>query len=106
MSIEQQLDSYVHEQMRQIHIPGLSLAVIQNGATIIAKNYGVANVELGVPTTSETVYEIFSMPKGFTAAAIMLLMADGKLSLDEPLARFRPDLLDAWQDESGADRVS
>jgi D-alanyl-D-alanine carboxypeptidase len=54
-------------------------------------------VELSVPATSDTVYEIASMTKGFTAAAIMLLVEAGKLNLDEPLARFRANLPDAWQ---------
>lgn len=95
--LEQQLDHYIHEQMQRKHIPGLSLAVIQDGATVSEKNYGLANLELGVPATSDTVYEIASITKGFTAAAILLLAAEGKLSLDESLARFRPALPDAWQ---------
>lgn len=96
-NLEQHLDHYIHEQMQRKHIPGLSLAVIQDGVTVSEKNYGLANLELSVPTTSDTVYEIASITKGFTAAAIMLLVAEGKLSLDESLARFRPGLPDAWQ---------
>lgn len=97
MTFEQKLDNYINEEMQRKHIPGLSLAVIVDGAAVIEKSYGVANLELGVPATSDTVYEIASMTKGFTAAAIMLLVEAGKLSLDEPLTRFRPGLPDAWQ---------
>jgi hypothetical protein len=80
--------------------------VIQDGVTVSEKNYGLANVELSVPVTSDTVYEIASMTKGFTAAAILLLVAEGKLSLDESLARFRPALPDAWQaDEMETDAL-
>ncbi len=96
-NFEQKLDTYIHEHMQRKLIPGLSLAVIAAGATVIEKSYGLANVELSVPTTADTVYEIASMTKGFTAAAIMLLVEAGKLSLDESLARFRPGLPDAWQ---------
>ena len=71
--------------------------MIQDGVTVIEKNYGLANVELSVPVTFDTVYEIASMTKGFTAAAISLRVAEGKLSLGELLARFRPALPDAWQ---------
>jgi D-alanyl-D-alanine carboxypeptidase len=85
LKFEQTLDNYIIEQMRRKHIPGLSLAVIKDGATVIEKNYGLANVELGAPTTSDTVYEIASITKGFVAAAIMLLVEAGKLSLDDPL---------------------
>ncbi|MBX2997888.1 MAG: beta-lactamase family protein [Caldilineaceae bacterium] len=65
------------------HIPGLSLAVIQDGVTVGEKNYGLANVELSVPVTSATIYEIASMTKGFTAAAILLLVAEGKLRAEQ-----------------------
>jgi D-alanyl-D-alanine carboxypeptidase len=97
-NLEQQLDTYIQEQMQRKHIPGLSLAVIKDGAILIEKSYGFANLELGVPTTSDTVYEIFSMTKGFVAAAIMVLVEAGKLNLNESLARFRPGLPDAWNE--------
>ena len=95
-SLEQKLNNYIHDHMQRKLIPGLSLAVIKDGAIVIEKNYGFANLEHEVPATSDTVYEIASMTKGFTAAAIMLLVTDGKLSLDESLARFRPGLPAVW----------
>ena len=97
MNLEQKLDRYIQEQMQRKLIPGLSLAVIKDSVTIIEKSYGFANLEHSAPATSDTVYEIASITKGFTAAAIVLLVAAGKLSLDESLARFRPDLADDWQ---------
>ena len=96
-NLDQTLDNYIHEHMQRKLIPGLSLAVIKAGATVIEKSYGFANLEHRAPATSDTVYQIASMTKGFTAAAIMLLVADGKLSLDETLDRFRPGLPDTWQ---------
>lgn len=95
-NLEQQLDTYIYEHMQRKLIPGLSLAVIKDNATVIEKSYGFANLEHEVPATSDTVYEIASITKGFTAAAIMLLVADGQLSMDESLARFRPGLPAAW----------
>ena len=97
MTFEQKLESHISQQMQARHIPGLSLAVIKDGATVIEKSYGLANVELGVPATSDMVYEIASMTKGFTAAAIMLLVEAGKLSLDEDISRFHANLPAAWQ---------
>lgn len=96
-NLDQKLDTYIHEHMQRKLIPGLSLAVIKAGATVIEKSYGFANLEHRAPATSDTVYQIASMTKGFTAAAIMLLAADDKLSLDESLDRFRPGLPDAWR---------
>jgi len=96
IDFSQQLDTYIHDHMQRKLIPGLSLAVIKDGVTVIENSYGFANLEHSVPATADTVYEIVSMTKGFTAAAIMLLVADGKLSLDESLARFRPGLPAVW----------
>lgn len=89
------VDSYINTQMRQLHIPGISLAVIRNGQIIKAKGYGVANVELYTPATKETVYEIGSMTKQFTATAVMMLVEEHKLSLDDELSRYFPDY-SAW----------
>ena len=75
MTFEQKLDNSINEQMQHKHIPGLSLAVIKEGATVIEQSYGLANVELGAPATSDTVYEIASMTQGFTAAIMLLVEA-------------------------------
>lgn len=96
MTFEQKLDTYINEQMQRKHIPGLSLAVIKDGATVVEQSYGLANMELSVPATSDTVYEIASMTKGFTAVAILLLVEADKLSLDEPLDRFSANLPKTW----------
>jgi D-alanyl-D-alanine carboxypeptidase len=97
MSFEHTLDRYIAAEMQQKHIPGLSLAIIKNGTTVIEKNYGLANVELQVPVTSDTVYEIASITKAFTATAIMLLVEEGRLQLDDPVSRFRSGLPAAWE---------
>jgi len=98
MSFEQTLDDYIAAEMQRKHIPGLSLAVVKDGTIVIEKSYGQANVELRVPATSDTVYEIASITKSFTATAILLLMEDGYLRLDDPLTRYRDGLPTAWDD--------
>ena len=98
MSFEQTLDDYIAAEMQRKHTPGLSLAVIKNGTTVIEKSYGLANVELQVPATSDTVYEIASITKSFTALAIMLLAEQGQLTLDDPLTCYRAGLPAAWHD--------
>jgi CubicO group peptidase (beta-lactamase class C family) len=86
------VDDYVARQLRALHIPGLSLAVVRDGRIIKAQGYGVANIELNVPAASDTVYEIGSMTKQFTATAIMMLVEEGKVSLDDKLTKyFRQD---------------
>jgi CubicO group peptidase (beta-lactamase class C family) len=59
--------------------------------------YGLASVEFNVPATPETVFEIGSVSKQITAAAIMLLVEDGKINLDEKISRYLPNTPDAWK---------
>lgn len=86
------LDAYVREQMAARHIPGLSLAVVRDGEALLVRSYGVANVELNAPTTNDTVFEIASNSKQYTAGAVMLLVQDGKLSLDDSITKYLPGL--------------
>src|SRR5258706_15689706 len=82
--------------MQRKRIPGLSLAIVKDGRTVIKKHYGLANVELGVPVTDDTLYAIASITKSFTAMAIMLLVEDGRVRLDDPLAVYQPGQPKAW----------
>ena len=81
------VDDYVKAEMQKQHIPGLSLAVVKDGKIIKAEGYGLANVELNVPARPETVYKIGSVSKQFIAAGILLLLQEGKLSLDDQIGR-------------------
>ncbi len=69
MSIEQTIDLTIQEELERQHIPGLSLAVIDNGELVLLKGYGFANVELAVLATPDTVYEIASLTKLFSVCA-------------------------------------
>ena len=91
-----EVDSYVETQMRNFHIPGISLAVVRNGQIVKAQGYGLAHVELNVPLTKDTVMEIGSMTKQFTATAVMMLVEEGKLSLDDKLSKYITDVPPAW----------
>jgi len=91
-----QVDSYIKEQVAKRQIPGLSLAVVRGGEVVFARGYGMANVELSVPATPDSVYELASVSKQFTATAIMLLVEDGKLGLDDPITDRLPNLPEAW----------
>lgn len=93
----EQIDSFVREKMTANHIPGLSLAVLRDGKIIYAKGYGMANLELSVPTTEKTAYAITSISKTFTALAAMMLVEAGKISLEEPISMHFSDLPTAWR---------
>ena len=91
------VDDYIAAQMSRQHIPGLSLAVLQDGKPVKVQGYGVANLELGTPATPETVYPIGSVSKLFIAAGIVLLAADGKVGLDDPVGKYLDDAPEAWR---------
>lgn len=92
------VDDLVREQMRRRHVPGLALAVVRDGRVVKEKGYGLASVELDVPVTPETVFEIGSVSKQITAAAVMLLVEEGKLSLDDRVSKHLPGTPDSWRD--------
>ncbi|MDR3620618.1 MAG: serine hydrolase [Paludisphaera borealis] len=91
------VDSYVLGLMQKRHIPGVSVAVVQDGKVVLAKGYGLANAELQVPATENTVYQLASVTKTFTATAIMMLVKDGKLTLDDKITARLSDLPAAWE---------
>ena len=71
--------------------PGAAVIVVQDGKTLYRGARGLANLELGVPLRPESVFRIGSVTKQFTAAAILLLAEEGKLSLSDPITKFLPD---------------
>ena len=85
------IDAVVEQAMADGPIAGVSIGVRRGGETIVAKGYGFADLENDVTATEHTVYRIGSITKQFTAAAIMMLVEDGQLSLDDELTTFLPD---------------
>jgi CubicO group peptidase (beta-lactamase class C family) len=92
-----QIDKYIETQLQRQHVPGLSLVVIRDGRVVKMRGYGLADLELKVPATPDTVFEIGSITKQFTAAAIMLLVEQGKLELGDPAGKYLPQIPDAWK---------
>ncbi len=90
------VDAFVQDLMKKRHIPGVSVAVVKDGKILLAKGYGLANVELDVPATETTVYQLASVTKTFTATAIMMLVKEGKISLEDKITERLPDLPAAW----------
>jgi CubicO group peptidase (beta-lactamase class C family) len=80
------VDDYIRQAMQKRRIPGLAVAVVKGGKVIKAKGYGVANLETGTPVRPETVFELASITKTFTATGIILLVEQGKVSLDEKIS--------------------
>jgi CubicO group peptidase (beta-lactamase class C family) len=74
--------------------PGCALGVYQNGQIAMAKGYGAANIEYAVPLSPTTPMIMGSVSKQFTAAAIALLVEDGRISLDDDVRKYLPELPD------------
>jgi CubicO group peptidase (beta-lactamase class C family) len=74
--------------------PGCAVGVSRNGAVVYEHGYGIANLELGVPITSATVFHIASISKSFTAMSIVLAAEHGQLSLDDEVQQYVPEWVD------------
>ncbi|NQX77123.1 serine hydrolase domain-containing protein, partial [Gilvibacter sp.] len=72
-------------------VPGASLGIFKDGEILYSKGYGMANLEYNIPNDANSVFRIGSTSKQFTAACIVLLESEGKLSFDDPLSKFYPE---------------
>ena len=90
------VDTYIAAQMKKQEIPGLALAVVREGKIKKLKGYGLADVELNVPVTEHSVFQWASVTKQFTATAIMLLVQDRKLKLDDFISTHYTNAPAAW----------
>ena len=81
------VDAYIRAEMRAQQIPDVSVAVMKNGEIVLACGYGLANVEHQVPVKPKTIFQSGSMGKQFTATAVMMLVEEGKLRLEDPITK-------------------
>lgn len=88
----EKIDKLVTDTLARTGVPGASIAVVKDGALVYVKAYGDAKVEPKAPATTQMRYSIGSISKQFTATAILLLQEQGKLSLDDKVAKYIPDL--------------
>jgi CubicO group peptidase (beta-lactamase class C family) len=91
------IDRYVNAEMQREHVPGLALGIYSRGKILLAKGYGLANVELNVAVKPETVFQSGSVGKQFVSAAIMMLVEEGKIGLDDSIAKYLPNAPKSWE---------
>jgi CubicO group peptidase (beta-lactamase class C family) len=89
-------DDFVQQQMEKQHVPGLALAVIQDGKIVKSQGYGMANLEHQIPVKPETIFQSGSIGKQFTATALMMLVEEGKLSLADSVSKYLK-VPDSWK---------
>jgi D-alanyl-D-alanine carboxypeptidase len=90
--LQQKIDAAANEVLRETGVPSASVAIVKDGKIAFLQAYGKARLEPPVPARPEMRYSIGSISKQFTASAILLLQEEGKLSLDDKVAKFIPDL--------------
>ena len=96
-SYENKIDEYLRTQMKAQQIPGVALAVVKDGKIVLARGYGLANVEHQVPVKPETIFQSGSTGKQFTATAVMMLVEEEKLSLEDKITKYFPDAPESWR---------
>ena len=89
-------DEFVNTQIDAFDLPGLSLAVVRNGAIIKAAGYGLADRERQTSPTPDTVYKIGSVSKQFIASGIMLLVQEKRLALDDRISKYFDKTPSSW----------
>src|SRR6187455_1038662 len=90
-------DAWIRSEMATRRIPGMAVAVVQDGKMVFEKAYGLANVEFNVPVTTSTRFIIASTTKAWAATAIMMLVQQGKVGLNQPVGELLPGLPPSWQ---------
>lgn len=90
-ALEARVDAAVMKLMDEKKTVGAEVGVMRDGKMVLSKGYGLANIELDVPVKPDTVFRIGSITKQFTAAALLLLAEEKKLSVDDKLSKYFPD---------------
>jgi CubicO group peptidase (beta-lactamase class C family) len=90
------VERYIAAERSRQQIPGLSVAVLRGDQVLLARGYGLANIELGVPASDSTIYQSGSLGKQFTAAAVLMLASQGRLHLDDKITTWIKDGAGVW----------
>lgn len=80
-----QLETFVQAEMKTTNVPGLAIAIVKGNRVVFARGFGVASVETKAPVTTDTLFQIGSVTKSFTAAAVLSLVEQSVLKLDQPV---------------------
>ena len=84
------LDSFILEKMSSTRLPSVAISLVKDGEVVYSRAYGFRDLERGLPATPRSVYGIGSVTKSFTALAVLRLVEEGRLSLDDEVSRYVP----------------
>jgi len=91
------VDEIIQREMKERKIPGLQMAVVQNGKIVLSRSYGIANLQNNVPVNNTTIFPINSNTKVFTGVAMMQLVEQDKIKLNDPIGKYLDNLPAEWQ---------
>jgi CubicO group peptidase (beta-lactamase class C family) len=94
----EQINQLVRKEMSELHIPGMAVAVVQDGKILHLGTYGMANIEWDQKVTESTAFQIASVTKLFTSTLVMRFIQDGKISLEDPVVKYLQDAPESWKD--------
>src|SRR6185503_17625757 len=89
--VPQDLDGFAARVLKEFEVPGLAVAIVKDGKVVLAKGYGVRKLGEAAPVDENTLFGIASNTKAFTAAALAILVDEGKLSWDDPVTKHLPN---------------
>src|SRR5215470_12836390 len=84
-------DEYAQKAMKDWNVPGMAIAVVKDDKIVFAKGFGVKKLGDPAPVDEHTIFAIGSSSKAFTAAAISMLVDEGKIKWDDPVTKYLPD---------------
>lgn len=96
-NVNSKVDEIINREMKERRIPGLQLAVVQNGKIVLSKSYGYANIQDNISVKNTTIFPINSNTKIFTGVSVMQLVEQGKIELNAPIKKYLNDLPSEWQ---------
>lgn len=91
------VDRFMESEMKAEQVPGAAVAVVYKGQVVLAKGYGRATLEFDVPVTTDTLFQSGSVGKMFTSVAVMRLVEQGRMRLDDPVSNYLPAAPVSWR---------
>src|SRR5215831_8021836 len=85
------LDEFAARVLKEFEVPGLAVAIVKDGKVVLAKGYGVRKLGDPAPVDENTLFAIGSCSKAFTAAALAILVDEGKIAWDDPVTKYLKD---------------
>jgi len=96
--LTKEIEKEALEMQKFYNVPGLSVAVVVGGQVIVCKGFGTADIDRNIPCTENTIFRLASSTKFFTNLAVLSMVQQGLINLDDPLKKYETDIPADWKD--------